>query len=146
MTAIFLRDWIRIYSMRSTMHLPKASRSAQSWRSAPTLATVRTMLGVSLLLMAYGGDENRETGRLMTSTFISTGVIVWGMKEIIGRKRPLGEVRSVIRRFRRGTPPTLSPAQRFLERGIPSSVFRSTSARAWSGSPGSIWAGTTPPM
>ena len=40
----------------------------------------RTMLGVSLLLMAYGGDENRETGRLMTSTFISTGVIVWGMK------------------------------------------------------------------
>ena len=53
----------------------------------------RTMLGVSLLLMAYGGDENRETGRLMTSTFISTGVIVWGMKEIIGRKRPLDDGR-----------------------------------------------------
>ena len=52
----------------------------------------RTMLGVSLLLMAYGGDENRETGRLMTSTFISTGIIVWGMKKIIGRKRPLDEV------------------------------------------------------
>ena len=52
----------------------------------------RTMLGVSLLLMAYGGDKNRETGRLMTSTFISTGAIVWGMKEIIGRKRPLDEV------------------------------------------------------
>ena len=52
----------------------------------------RAMLGVSLLLMAYGGDENRETGRLMTSTFISTGVIVWGMKEIIGRKRPLDDV------------------------------------------------------
>ena len=52
----------------------------------------RTMLGVSLLLMAYGDDKNRETGRLMTSTFISTGVIVWGMKEIIGRKRPLDDV------------------------------------------------------
>ena len=52
----------------------------------------RAMLGVSLLLMAYGGDENRETGRLMTSTFISTGAIVWGMKQIIGRKRPLDEV------------------------------------------------------
>jgi membrane-associated phospholipid phosphatase len=51
----------------------------------------RTMLGVSLLLMAYGGDKNRETGRLLTSTFISTGVIVWGMKEIIGRKRPLDD-------------------------------------------------------
>ena len=52
----------------------------------------RTMLGVSLLLMAYGNDERRETGRLLTSTFISTGVIVWGMKEIIGRKRPLDDV------------------------------------------------------
>ena len=52
----------------------------------------RTMLGVSLLLMAYGGDKNRETGRLLTSTFISTGAIVWGMKEIIGRKRPLDDV------------------------------------------------------
>ena len=51
----------------------------------------RTMLGVSLLLMAYGGDKNRETGRLLTSTFISTGAIVWGMKEIIGRKRPLDD-------------------------------------------------------
>lgn len=52
----------------------------------------RTMLGVSLLLMAYGDDKNRETGRLMTSTFISTGTIVWGMKQIIGRQRPLDDV------------------------------------------------------
>ena len=52
----------------------------------------RTMLGVSLLLMAYGGDKSRETGRLLTSTFISTGGIVWGMKHIIGRKRPLDDV------------------------------------------------------
>ena len=52
----------------------------------------RFMLGVSLLLMAYGSDEQRETGRLMTSGFISTGIIVWGMKEIIGRKRPLDDV------------------------------------------------------
>ena len=52
----------------------------------------RTMLGVSLLLMAYGNDEHRETGRLMTSAFISTGVTVWGLKEIIGRKRPLDDV------------------------------------------------------
>ena len=52
----------------------------------------RTMLGVSLLLMAYGGDKHRDTGRLLTSTFISTGVVVWGMKEIIGRKRPLDDV------------------------------------------------------
>ena len=105
----------------------------------------RTMLGVSLLLMAYGDDKNRETGRLLTSTFISTGVIVWGMKEIIGRKRPLDEG-SVIRRFRRATPPTLSPVRHSLAIGIPSSAFRSISARDWSGSHGSISAGTTPLM
>lgn len=52
----------------------------------------RTMLGVSVLLMAYGNDEHRETGRLMTSAFIGTGVTVWGLKEIIGRKRPLDDV------------------------------------------------------
>ena len=34
----------------------------------------RLMMGASLLLMAYGNDKNRETGRLLTSTFISTGV------------------------------------------------------------------------
>lgn len=52
----------------------------------------RLMMGVSLLLMAYGNDEHWETGRLMTSTFICTGVTVWGLKEIIGRKRPLRDV------------------------------------------------------
>ena len=51
----------------------------------------RLMMGVSLLLMAYGNDKHRETGRLMTSTFISTGVTVWGLKQIIGRKRPLDD-------------------------------------------------------
>ncbi len=56
------------------------------------LGNGKLMMGVSLLLMAYGNDEHREMGRLMTSTFISTGAIVWGMKEIIGRKRPLDDV------------------------------------------------------
>ena len=56
------------------------------------LGDSRLMMGVSLLLMAYGNDEHWETGRLMTSAFICTGVTVWGMKEIIGRKRPLGDV------------------------------------------------------
>ena len=52
----------------------------------------RVMMGVSLLLMAYGNDEHRETGRLLTSTVIGTSVTVWGLKEIIGRERPLGDV------------------------------------------------------
>ena len=52
----------------------------------------RAMMGVSLVLMAYGNDKHRKAGRLMTSAFISTGVTVWGLKEIFGRKRPLDDV------------------------------------------------------
>ena len=71
---------------------PRSEPLGTTMEIATSLGDGRTMLGVSLLLMAYGGDEHRDTGRLLTSTFISTGVIVWGMKEIIGRKRPLDEV------------------------------------------------------
>ncbi len=56
------------------------------------LGDSRVILGAALLLMAYGNDERHEVGRLMTSTVISTGVIVWGMKHVIGRKRPLDDV------------------------------------------------------
>ena len=56
------------------------------------LGDSRVILGTSLLLMAYGNHERHEVGRLMTSAVISTSVIVWGMKQIIGRKRPLDEV------------------------------------------------------
>ena len=103
----------------------------------------RTMLGVSLLLMAYGSDENRETGRLMTSTFISTGVIVWGMKEIIGRKRPLDEVV--------GNPAFPSGHTAYAFAGATLLAARYPKLRIplyhrrrdWSGSPGSILAGIT---
>lgn len=56
------------------------------------LGDSRVLVGASLILMAYGNDEHHEAGRLMTSTVISTSAIVWGMKHIIGRKRPLGDV------------------------------------------------------
>ncbi len=49
----------------------------------------KTMMGLSMLLMAYGDDTSRETGRLMSSTFIGTGIIVFGVKRITRRKRPL---------------------------------------------------------
>ena len=105
----------------------------------------RTILGTSLLLMAYGSDENRETGRLMTSTFISTGVIVWGMKEIIGRKRPLDDVV--------GNPAFPSGHTAYAFAGATLLGARYPKLRiplyigaGWSGSPGSILAGTTPPM
>ena len=53
------------------------------------LGDPKTMMGLSILLMAYGDDKPRETGRLMTSTFIAGGLVVIGMKHIVRRKRPL---------------------------------------------------------
>jgi len=49
----------------------------------------KTIMGLSLLVMAYGGDEPRTTGRLMSSAFIGSGLVVFGMKELVRRKRPL---------------------------------------------------------
>jgi undecaprenyl-diphosphatase len=49
----------------------------------------KTMMGLSILLMAYGDDDPRETGRLLSSAFIGGGLVVLGMKQIVQRKRPL---------------------------------------------------------
>ena len=53
------------------------------------LGDPKTMMGLSILLMAYGDDDPRETGRLLSSTFIGGGLVVIGMKQIVRRKRPL---------------------------------------------------------
>ena len=49
----------------------------------------KAIMGLSILLLAYGNEQHRETGRLMSSAFIGTGVVVFGIKEIVRRKRPL---------------------------------------------------------
>ena len=49
----------------------------------------RAALGASALLMAYGNDSHRETGKLLFSAYTGAGVITYGMKRLIGRKRPL---------------------------------------------------------
>ena len=51
----------------------------------------KTMMGLSILLMAYGDDKPRETGRLLSSTFIGGGLVVLGMKQLVRRKRPLDD-------------------------------------------------------
>ena len=49
----------------------------------------KTMMGLSILLMAYGDDKPRDTGRLLSSTFIAGGLVVLGIKQSVRRKRPL---------------------------------------------------------
>ncbi len=55
------------------------------------LGDYRGVMGVSILLMAYGNESHRETGRLLSSAYLGAGVITYGMKRLIGRKRPLDE-------------------------------------------------------
>ena len=51
----------------------------------------RAVMGLSVLLMAYGDEAHQETGRLLSSAFLGTGLVTFGMKRLIGRKRPLDE-------------------------------------------------------
>lgn len=49
----------------------------------------RAVIGASALLMAYGNDSHRETGKLLFSAYTGAGILTYGMKRLIGRKRPL---------------------------------------------------------
>ena len=70
---------------------PRSEPLGTTMEIATYFGDSRVMLGASLLLMAYGNEERHELGRLMASTAISTGLITWGMKQLIGRKRPLND-------------------------------------------------------
>ena len=51
----------------------------------------RSIMGLSILLMAYGDEDHRNTGRLLSSAYISAGVMTYGLKHVIRRKRPLDD-------------------------------------------------------
>ena len=53
------------------------------------LGDYRGVMGASILLMAYGNDSHQETGKLLASAYAGAGIITYGMKGLIGRKRPL---------------------------------------------------------
>lgn len=55
------------------------------------LGDYRGVMGASILLMAYGNESHRETGKLLASAYIGAAGITYGMKRLIGRKRPLDE-------------------------------------------------------
>ncbi len=55
------------------------------------LGDYRGVMGVSILLMAYGNETHRETGKLLSSAYIGSGMLTFGLKRLIGRKRPLDE-------------------------------------------------------
>ena len=47
------------------------------------------VIGLSLLTVTYGKEKNRQTGRLMSSAFLGSSLIVYTAKRLINRRRPL---------------------------------------------------------
>lgn len=52
----------------------------------------RSVMGLSILLMAYGDENHQNTGRLLSSAYLSTGIITYGIKQLVRRKRPLDDM------------------------------------------------------
>ena len=48
-----------------------------------------TILGFSLLNIAYGIEKKRQTGRLISYAFLSSGLITYTTKKLINRHPPL---------------------------------------------------------
>lgn len=55
------------------------------------LGDYRAVMGASILLMAYGDAAHKETGKLLSSAYMGAGIVTYGAKRLVGRKRPLDE-------------------------------------------------------
>ena len=52
-------------------------------------------LGICTLLCAFGNEKMAETGKLAAAAFLESGFIVFALKQIINRPRPLDELAEV---------------------------------------------------
>ena len=69
-------------------------RSEPMWTVMEGISEIghyRSVMGLSILLMAYGDEDHRRTGRLLSSAYIGAGVMTYGLKRLTRRKRPLDE-------------------------------------------------------
>ena len=48
----------------------------------------RTLLGLSIVFMAYGGEVHHDTGKLLASAYVASALGVFGAKNISRRTRP----------------------------------------------------------
>jgi len=68
---------------------PRTQFLGQSMEAATELGDGKVIMGISLLLLTYGDERMRETGRLLTSAFIGTGLTIYALKSTIRRERPV---------------------------------------------------------
>ena len=87
----FLSRWDQTLFNRIYDAPPRQEPLWTAMEGITELGDYRGVMGASILLMAYGNESHRETGRLLSSAYIGSGIITYGMKRLIGRKRPLDE-------------------------------------------------------
>jgi len=84
---LFLRTDRRIFN--SIYDEPPQIRSVME--AITDLGDGEAMLGLLLLLVAFGDEQKFEAGKLMTSAFIGTSATIFALKQATRRKRPLEE-------------------------------------------------------
>lgn len=87
----FLSRWDQTLFDRIYDAPPRQEPIWTGMKGISRLGDYRGVMGASILLMAYGNESHRETGKLLSSAYMGAGIITFGMKRLIGRKRPLDE-------------------------------------------------------
>ena len=87
----FLSRWDQTLFDRTYDAPPRREPMWTIMEGISDLGDYRGVMGASILLMAYGNESHRKTGKLLSSAYMGAGIITFGMKRLVGRKRPLDE-------------------------------------------------------
>ena len=88
----FLSRWDQTLFDRIYDAPPRQQPTWTAMEGISKFGDYRAVMGASILLMAYGNDSHRETGKLLSSAYMGAGILTFGMKRLVRRKRPLDEV------------------------------------------------------
>lgn len=87
----FLSRWDQTLFDRIYDSPPRQEPIWTGMKGISRLGDYRGVMGASILLFSYGNESHRETGKLLSSAYMGAGIITFGMKRLVGRKRPLDE-------------------------------------------------------
>ena len=87
----FLSRWDQTLFDRTYDAPPRREPMWTIMEGISDLGDYRGVMGASILLMAYGNESHRKTGKLLSSAYMGAGIITFGMKRLVGRKRPFDE-------------------------------------------------------
>lgn len=87
---LFIRTDRRIFEFIHDK-TPRTRVLGRAMEGITELGDDETVLGLTLLLVAFGDEHQFETGKLMTVAFSGTGITIFLLKQAVRRIRPLEE-------------------------------------------------------